>query len=56
MKIINYTLLREGLKHYMDEVSKKNSVIAITSRGKKPCVLISLDEFNRLTEKKNNKK
>lgn len=50
MKVINYTDLRLNLKKWMDTVIDDMEEIIIKRKDNKDLVLISLEEYNSLTE------
>ena len=50
MKVINYTDLRLNLKKWMDSVTDDMEEIIVKRKDNKDLVLISLDEYNSLTE------
>ena len=50
MDIINYTELRNNLKHWLDKVVDDVNELVIKRKGSKDLVLISLDEYNSLKE------
>ena len=50
MDIINYTDLRNNLKHWLDKVVDDVNELVIKRKGSKDLVLISLDEYNSLKE------
>ena len=50
MKVINYTDLRLNLKKWMDAVTDDMEEIIVKRKDNKDLVLISLEEYNALTE------
>ena len=50
MKVINYTDLRLNLKKWMDSVTEDMEEIIVKRKDNKDLVLISLEEYNALTE------
>ena len=50
MELINYTELRNNLKHWLDKVVDDASELVIKRKGSKDLILISLDEYNSLKE------
>ncbi|MCL1929152.1 MAG: type II toxin-antitoxin system prevent-host-death family antitoxin [Treponema sp.] len=50
MNAITYTDLRQNLKTYMDKVIQDNDPLIITRKNNENLVLISIDEYNSLTE------
>jgi len=50
MELINYTELRNNLKHWLDKVVDDVNELVIKRKGSKDLVLISLDEYNSLKE------
>ncbi len=52
MLATNYTILRSNLKHYCDKVTDENEVVIITRKNEKNIVMISLEEYNKLTSLK----
>jgi antitoxin YefM len=50
MELINYTDLRNNLKHWLDKVVDDVNALVIKRKGSKDLVLISLDEYNSLKE------
>ena len=50
MNAVTYTDLRQNLKTYMDKVIQDNDPLIITRKNNENVVLISIDEYNSLTE------
>jgi antitoxin YefM len=50
MDAINYTDLRRNLKSRLDQVYNDHEPLIITRKGNENIVLISLEDYNRLTE------
>ncbi|MBN2834784.1 MAG: type II toxin-antitoxin system prevent-host-death family antitoxin [Candidatus Delongbacteria bacterium] len=50
MNAINYTDLRQNLKSYMDSVYKDHEPLIVTRKDNQNVVLISLEDYNSLTE------
>lgn len=50
MKVVNYTELRLNLKHWLDSVFNDMEEVIIKRKNQKDLVLISLEEYNALTE------
>ena len=46
----NYSELRSGLKRYLDEVEENNDTLIIKRGTGKGTILISLEEYNSMTE------
>jgi len=51
MKVINYTDLRLNLKKWLDSVTDDMEEVLVTRKDKKHIVLISVEEYNKLTGK-----
>ncbi len=49
MKTVNYSTLRSNLKSYCDMVIDEEETLIVTRRANRDVVLISMDEYNRLT-------
>ena len=50
MKVVNYSELRLNLKQWLDAVIDDAQEVIIKRKGQQDVVLISLDEYNSLTE------
>ena len=50
MKAANYSEFRSNLKQFLDEVENNNETLIIKRGNGNGTVLISLDEFNSITE------
>ena len=50
MNAISYTDLRQNMKTYMDKVIQDNAPLIITRKNNENIVLISIGEYNSLTE------
>jgi len=50
MMAANYSELRSGLKRYLDEVEENNDTLIIKRGTGKGTILISLEEYNSMTE------
>lgn len=50
MKAANYSEFRSKLKQFLDEVENNNEILIIKRGSGNGTVLISLDEFNSMTE------
>jgi len=50
MNAVNYTDLRRNLKACMDEVYHDHEPLIVTRKNNENVVLISLDDYNSLTE------
>jgi antitoxin YefM len=50
MNAVNYTDLRRNLKARMDEVCHDHEPLIVTRKNSENVVLISLDDYNSLTE------
>ena len=50
MDAITYTDLRQNLKTYMDKVIQDNDPLIITRKNSANVVLLSINEYNSLTE------
>lgn len=46
----NYSELRANMKHYMDGVIRNNEPLIVHRQGYESVVVISLDDYNALTE------
>jgi antitoxin YefM len=47
---VNYTDLRQNLKSHMDNVYQDHEPLIVTRKDNQNVVLISLDDYNSLTE------
>lgn len=53
MKAINYSELRVNLKKYLDLAENENEkIIIVRDNKRKPCILISLEEYELLCQNK----
>jgi len=50
MDAVSYSDLRQNLKTYMDKVFSDHEPLIITRKNNENIVLISIDEYNSLTE------
>jgi len=50
MEAVNYTDLRQHLKDHMDKVYQDHEPLIVTRKNNQNVVLISLDDYNSLTE------
>lgn len=50
LEIVNFTEARKHLAEVMERVSEDRSPIIVTRQNAEPTVLISLAEYNRMTE------
>lgn len=50
MKAVNYSELRQNLKTHMDQVYQDHEPLIVTRKQNQNVVLISLDDYNSLTE------
>ncbi len=50
MNAVNYTDLRQNLKSHMDSVYQDHEPLIVTRKDNQNVVLISLDDYNSLTE------
>ncbi|MDA3851695.1 MAG: type II toxin-antitoxin system prevent-host-death family antitoxin [Spirochaetaceae bacterium] len=50
MEAVNYTDLRQHLKSHMDKVYQDHEPLIITRKDNQNVVLISLEDYNSLTE------
>ena len=50
MLAVNYSTIRNNLKSYCDKVADDHETVIVTRKGEKNIVLISLDEWNRLSK------
>ena len=50
MMTTNYSELRANMKHYMDGVIRNNEPLIVHRQGYESVVVISLDDYNALTE------
>ena len=51
MQVISITQLRANIKKYLDDICKLSDTIIVTRQTKEAVVMISLHEYNSLTEK-----
>ncbi len=50
MLAANYTTVRNNLKDYCDKVTDFNETVIVTRKEEKNIVILSLDEYNRITK------
>ena len=50
MNAVSYTNLRQNMKTYLDKVIQDNVPLIITRKNNENVVLLSIDEYNSLTE------
>ena len=50
MLAVNYTNLRENMKHYMDVVTDDYETMIVTRKDNKNVVMISAESYNNLIE------
>ena len=50
MDAVTYSDLRKNLKSYMDQVYDDREPLVITRQGRKNLVLLSIDDYNSMTE------
>ena len=50
LEIVNFTEARKRLAEVMDRVADDRSPVIVTRQNAEPTVLISLAEYNRMTE------
>ena len=50
MLAVNYSTIRENLKSYCDKVTDDKETVIVTRKGEKNVVIISLDEWNKLSK------
>lgn len=50
MIAVNYSTIRENLKKYCDKVSDDEEIVIITRKNEKNVVMLSLDEWNRISK------
>jgi len=50
MDAVSYSDLRQNLKSYMDKVFSDHEPLIITRKNNENIVLVSIDEYNSLTE------
>ena len=50
MKTANYSELRANMKHYLDGVIRDNEPLLVHRQGMESVVIISLDDYNAITE------
>lgn len=50
MNAVNYTELRQNLKSHMDRVYQDHEPLIVTRKDNQNVVLISLEDYNSLTE------
>ena len=50
MLAVNYTNLRENMKHYMDVVTDDYETMIVTRKDNKNVVMISEESYNNLIE------
>ncbi len=46
----NYTTVRNNLKDYCDKATDYNETVIVTRKSEKNVVILSLDEYNRITK------
>ena len=54
MLAINYSTARENLKSYMDKAVDNDETIIITRKDERNVVMLSQDEYNKLTKRARN--
>ena len=50
MLAVNYTNLRDNMKHYMDQVTDDYETMIVTRKNNKNVVILSEETFNNLME------
>jgi antitoxin YefM len=50
MKVVSSSKLRSNMKKYFDDICKSSDTIIVTRQTEEAVVLISLKEYNSLTE------
>jgi antitoxin YefM len=50
MKVVSSSKLRSNMKKYLDDICKSSNTIIVTRQTEEAVVLISLKEYNSLTE------
>ena len=50
MLAVNYSTIRNNLKDYCDKVIDQDETVVVTRKNEKNVVILSLDEYNRLTK------
>ncbi|MCM1577837.1 MAG: type II toxin-antitoxin system prevent-host-death family antitoxin [Ruminococcus sp.] len=50
MLAVNYSTIRNDLKHYCDAAYDKNETIIVTRKNEKNVVLMSLEQFNQISK------
>jgi antitoxin YefM len=50
MKVVSSSKLRSNMKKYFDDICKSSDTIIVTRQTEEAVVLISLNEYNSLTE------
>ena len=50
MRTANYSELRSNMKHYLDSVIRDNEPLVVHRQGSESVVIISLDDYNAMTE------
>ncbi len=50
MKVVSSSKLRSNMKKYFDDICKSSNTIIVTRQTEEAVVLISLKEYNSLTE------
>ncbi|WP_052075401.1 type II toxin-antitoxin system Phd/YefM family antitoxin [Pseudomonas lutea] len=50
MQILSFTQARAGLKQVMDDVCQDHEPVVITRQRGNPVVMLSLDDYNSMTE------
>ena len=50
MKVVSSSKLRSNMKKYLDDICKSSDTIIVTRQTEEAVVLISLKEYNSLTE------
>ena len=51
MLAVNYTNLRDNMKHYMDQVTDDYETMIVTRKNNKNVVILSEETYNNLMEK-----
>lgn len=51
MQVISITQLKANIKKYLDDICKSSDTIIVMRQTKEAVVMISLHEYNSLTEK-----
>lgn len=54
MLAVNYSTIRNRLKSFCDKVTDEHETVIVTRKGEKNVVIISLEEYNKITKASRN--